>query len=421
MRERSAPARRSGSPATATSSRAPCSTASTSSSPSLASAARSSPPGRRSRRRLCGRGSRRRASASRPGRPSVSRRPTSCCAAPRTACTSRAAASPGWVASPARSLRSAAASGCEPSMWRKRSPTVPRTSSGVSELALAVFCSQTGTHLVEPPRDGRWRAFLDGFDERAYLAGLAALGYRFLPRSDPAFPPLLRAIHDPPPGLFLRGRGEPELLRRVAVAVVGARACSGYGSSVAHGLARELAAAVLGCGIDRDYPAAHAELAGRIAAGGLLVSEYAPGVEPAPWRFPARNRLIAGLCAATVVVEARERSGALITADLALEEGRDVFEVPGEITSSLSAGTNGLLKLGAAPLTGAADVLAALGLEPTPTRGEAPPLLGLLPATADELVRRTGLGADEIARALVELELAGLVAASDGLYRPLGV
>ncbi len=335
-------------------------------------------------------------------------------------------------------------------MWRKRSPTVPRTSSGVSELALAVFCSQTGTHLVEPPRDGRWRAFLDGFDERAYLAGLAALGYRFLPRSDPAFPPLLRAIHDPPPGLFLRGRGEPELLRHVAVAVVGARACSGYGSSVAHGLARELAAAglvvvsglargidaaahrgalaadgvtvaVLGCGIDRDYPAAHAELAGRIAAGGLLVSEYAPGVEPAPWRFPARNRLIAGLCAATVVVEARERSGALITADLALEEGRDVFAVPGEITSSLSAGTNGLLKLGAAPLTGAADVLAALGLEPTPTRGEAPPLLGLLPATADELVRRTGLGADEIARALVELELAGLVAASDGLYRPLGV
>src|SRR6266487_1872926 len=101
-------------------------------------------------------------------------------------------------------------------------------------------------------------------------------------------------------------------------------------------------------------------------------------------RFPARNRIVAGLCAATVVVEARERSGALITADLALEEGREVFAVPGEITSSLSAGTNALLKLGASPLTGAADVLACFGIE---------------------------------AGAPVELELAGTVGAFDGVYR----
>jgi DNA processing protein len=231
------------------------------------------------------------------------------------------------------------------------------------------------------------------------------------------------------------------------VAVVGARASSGYGASVARSLARELAAAglvvvsglargidaeahrgaletdgttvaVLGCGIDRDYPAAHAELARRVADAGLIVSEYAPGVEPAPWRFPARNRIVAGLCAATVVVEARERSGALITADLALEEGREVFAVPGEITSSLSAGTNALLKLGAAPLTSAADVLASFGLEPEPVEAAGSPLLELLPASADELVRRTGLGADEVARALVELELEGLVVAVEGLYRP---
>ncbi|HZT54374.1 MAG TPA: DNA-processing protein DprA [Gaiellaceae bacterium] len=318
----------------------------------------------------------------------------------------------------------------------------------MSELALAVFASELGAHLVRPPGGDRWHGFLRRFDEAAYLSRLAAAGYRFLPRSHPDFPPLLRAIHDPPAGLFLRGAGEPELLARPAAAVVGARACSGYGSSVTRALARELAAAgvvvvsgmargvdaeahrgalegggstvaVLGCGIDRDYPAAHAELARRIAAEGLLVSEYAPGVEPAPWRFPARNRLVAGLCAATVVVEARERSGALITADLALEEGRDVFAVPGEITSALSAGTNALLKLGATPLTSAADVLVALGREPARARGEPSPLLGLLPATADELVRRTGLGADEVASALVELELAGLVSASDGLYRAL--
>jgi DNA processing protein len=316
----------------------------------------------------------------------------------------------------------------------------------VSELALAVFASETGTHLVRAPRGQRWRSFERRFDERAYQESLAAAGRRFLPRSAREFPPLLRAIHDPPAGLFLRGTAEPELLSRTAVAVVGARACSGYGASVARSVGRELAAAglvvvsglargidaeahrgaleaegstvaVLGCGIDRDYPAAHAELARRVADSGLIVAEYAPGVEPAPWRFPARNRIVAGLCAATVVVEARERSGALITADLALEEGREVFAVPGEITSSLSAGTNSLLKLGAAPLTGSADVLASFGIAPAAAQTERSPLLELLPASADELVRRTGLAADEIARTLVELELAGLVSASEGLYR----
>jgi DNA processing protein len=315
----------------------------------------------------------------------------------------------------------------------------------VSELALAVFAAETGTHLIRPPRGERWRAFERRFAERAYLERLAVSGYRFLPRSAPDFPPLLRAIHDPPAGLFLRGRSQPEILSRPAVAIVGARACSGYGASVARSLGRELATAglvvvsglargidaeahrgalegdaptvaVLGCGIDRDYPAAHAELARRLADAGLLVSEYAPGVEPAPWRFPARNRIVAGLCVATVVVDARERSGALITTDLAMEEGREVFAVPGEITSSLSAGTNAL-RLGCAPLTGAADVLASFGIESEPERGEASPLLELLPASADELVHQTGLGAEEVARALVELELEGRVVVRDGMYR----
>jgi DNA processing protein len=316
----------------------------------------------------------------------------------------------------------------------------------VSELALAVFASETGAHLVHPPRGHRWRSFERRFDERVYLESLKAAGRRFLPRSGREFPPLLRAIHDPPAGLFLRGTSGAQLLSRPAVAVVGARACSGYGASVARSLGRELAAAglvvvsglargidaeahrgaleadgttvaVLGCGIDRDYPAGHAELARRVADAGLIVSEYAPGVGPAPWRFPARNRIVAGLCAATIVVEARERSGALITADLALEEGREVFAVPGEITSSLSGGTNALLKLGAAPLTSSADVLASFGIELEATVEESSPLLELLPASADELVRRTGLAAEEIARTLVELELAGRVTVCDGVYR----
>jgi DNA processing protein len=174
--------------------------------------------------------------------------------------------------------------------------------------------------------------------------------------------------------------------------------------------------AVLGCGIDRDYPAAHAQLARQIAGSGLVVSEYPPGVTPERWRFPARNRIIAGLCAATVVVEAREQSGALITADFALEAGREIFTVPGEIGSALSAGTNALLKLGAAPLTSPDDVLEAYGLVPA-AGVEREGLLDLLPATADELVRRTGRSAAEIGRELLELELAGHVAERDGVYR----
>jgi DNA processing protein len=269
----------------------------------------------------------------------------------------------------------------------------------------------------------------------------------FLRKRD--LPPLLRAIHDPPERLYLRGEASPELLGRTAVAVVGARACSSYGEHVARMLGRDLAAAgvvvvsglargvdgaahrgalegaghtvaVLGCGIDRDYPVAHAALARAIAERSLIVSEYEPGVTPAPFRFPGRNRIIAGLCVATVVVEARERSGALITADFALEEGREVFAVPGEITSQLSAGTNALLRLGATPLTRPEDVLEALGIDvgPRPPRPRHP-LLELMPATADELVRMTGLPPGEVSATLVQLELDGLTAEADGVYRAL--
>jgi DNA processing protein len=276
-------------------------------------------------------------------------------------------------------------------------------------------------------------------------------------RGDPAYPPLLAQLHDPPGRLWLRG-GPADVLARPAVAVVGARSCSAYGAHVARTLARELAAAglvvvsglargidgeahrgaldaggatvaVLGCGIDRDYPARHAELARRLVeAGGLIVSEYEAGVEPAPWRFPARNRIISGLALATVVVEARERSGALITADFALELGREVFAVPGEITSSLAAGTNRLIRQGAAPLLELDDVLDAIGVTapsiaaaPAVGLGEAArrvlELVAAEPRAPDQLVRSTGLDAATIAGALVELELAGAALESDGLYR----
>ncbi len=329
-----------------------------------------------------------------------------------------------------------------------------RDAEGVTELVLAAFAAETGSHVVSEPRSGRFRRFLSGFDEQTFLDGLAGRGLRWVARSQPGFPCALGSIFDPPPGLFLRGEPPLELLERPAVAIVGARVCSAYGAHVARMLGRELASAglvvvsglargvdgeahrgaleaggatvaVLGCGVDRDYPAAHAELARRICRDGLLVSEYAPGVEPAPWRFPARNRIVAGLAAATVIVEARERSGALITADLALEEGREVFAVPGEITSALSAGTNRLLRHGAAAVTCAADVLEGFGLSPAePTEDDLTPTARVVlarlregPTGADALARALALEAAAVAAALAELELAGRVGESAGIYR----
>jgi DNA processing protein len=279
-------------------------------------------------------------------------------------------------------------------------------------------------------------------------------------RGSSSYPPRLRELHDPPNRLYLRGGGSAEILARPAVAIVGARSCSAYGAQVARELARQLVAAgvvvvsglargidgeahrgalagdgitvaVLGCGIDRDYPRSNADLARRIAHDGVVVSEYPPGVEPAPWRFPARNRIVAGLCDATVVVEARERSGALITADFALELGRDVFAVPGEITSTLSAGTNDLLRQGAAPLLSGDDVLRVLGLEcapPAPVAASLSSAAGAVlaaardgPRGADELAQAAGIGAADAAAALVELELAGLLRCVDGVYRMLSL
>lgn len=281
------------------------------------------------------------------------------------------------------------------------------------------------------------------------------MSYSVVSRGRAGYPPLLAELHDPPDRLYLRG-GSAAVLAEPSVAVVGARSCSSYGAQVAREISRALTAAgvvvvsglargidgeahrgalaacgptvaVLGCGIDRDYPRAHAHLAGRVAESGAVVSEYPPGVEPSPWRFPARNRIVAGLARATIVVEARERSGALITADFALELGREVFAVPGEITSSLSAGTNDLIRQGATPLLSTDDVLGALGLERPPPP---PPVdlsddaravlvpLSELSRSLDELTRATGLDSARIAAALTELELGGLVAVADGVYRP---
>ncbi len=278
---------------------------------------------------------------------------------------------------------------------------------------------------------------------------LAALGWRWVAAADPAFPPRLATVSDPPLGLFVRG--EPPAGR--AVALVGARRATTYGREVGEYLGRELAGAgvavvsgmargvdaaahrgalagggatvaVWGAGPDRVYPPEHGALAEEIARGGCLVTEYPPGAPPLPHHFPERNRVIAGLAEAVVVVEADERSGALITARLALDEGRDVLAVPGSVFSRLSAGPNGLLRAGAAPVLSADDVLGALGLPPRAGAPAAPEsdLVALIPAgeavTVDRLAAGSGKPVAEVLEALLLLELAGTVAReADGRYR----
>ena len=329
----------------------------------------------------------------------------------------------------------------------------------MSELATAVFAAHTDAHLLDAPRSSRFRSFCATFDEPGFLRQLSARGYRWLARSDPAFPERLRSIHDPPPGLFIRGSASVALLDRVSVAVVGARACSHYGSSVAASLARDLTetrvlvvsglargidgaahraslqtgtVAVLAGGHNRIYPPEHVELAGAILAQGAALSEMPIDWEPRAHDFPRRNRLISGLAVGVVVIEAARRSGSLITTRLALEQGREVFAVPGSPLDPRAEGCNGLLKQGATLVTEVEDVIAVLRpilgqplersslqepepIAPSPPaaepgadeRGRIVDLLGPTPVSIDELIRLAGRSPAAVRIVLLELEVAG--------------
>ena len=276
------------------------------------------------------------------------------------------------------------------------------------------------------------------------LANLEGTGWRWLVPADAEFPERLRPTADPPLGLFVRGR----LAAGPAVAVVGSRAATPYGRQVARllgeqlgragvvvvsGMARGVDAcahegalaaagptwAVWGSGPDRLYPPEHGRLAEAIAVSGALLSEYPPGTPPRRHHFPERNRLIAGLADATVVVEAAAGSGALGTARQAVEEGREVFAVPGGIFSELSIGPNTLLRLGARPLLTARDVLEVVAPGAARTadaRVERPGdgwLLAKLPAgvarTVDELAADASVALPVLLPELLRLELEGAV------------
>jgi DNA processing protein len=282
------------------------------------------------------------------------------------------------------------------------------------------------------------------------LADGAALGARLIAACEPDFPQALAALDPPPPVVWTRGR--VELLDRPCVAIVGARVASAAGQRFARGLAAELGqsglvvvsglargidaaahegglptgtVAVLGGGVDDIYPPQNAELYARIAESGCVVSENEPGRTAVARDFPRRNRIISGLSRAVVVVEAELRSGSLITARLAAEQGREVLAVPGSPLDPRARGTNDLIRQGAALCEGAEDVLRAIeglrgfreperryaagpGAEPDDElRRRVAALLSPTPVSRDEIVRATGAAAPAVFAALVELSLAG--------------
>jgi DNA processing protein len=280
----------------------------------------------------------------------------------------------------------------------------------------------------------------------------AELGLRLLGRDDPCYPSLLGHVPDAPRVLWWRG--QPSVLARPAVAIVGSRAALMESLAFAHGLARDLAArglvvvsglargidsaahrgalecgptvAVCGTGIDRTYPPEHRGLADAIAANGVVVTEFPPGTPPLAHHFPRRNRIIAGLSVAVVVVEAGWKSGALGTARCALEQGREVMAVPGLVAGGRNRGGHGLIRDGATLVESAEDVMAALPahvlahLGPSPAADAAPrpsrpddAVLQALPPgvsrTFEELVEATGWVAHRLAAHLTGLELDGEV------------
>ena len=279
------------------------------------------------------------------------------------------------------------------------------------------------------------------------------LGARFVtPVDDEYLPVFLELLHDPPVALYVSGSSLTELAERVAV--VGARNCSptgnevamsigaglgGVGICVVSGAARGIDAAshrgalnsggtsiaVLGSGHDLPYPTGSSELVRRIAASGAVVSEYAPGVVAEPFRFPARNRLVAALGRALVVVEGAHGSGSMISVDHALDLGRDVYAVPGPVTSPLAEIPLGLIRDGATMIRGAEDLLDDLGysarllLEPPPNLlAEERRVYEALGASGlpDAISAATGFSLSAVTTILLLLELKGLVRSSGGRY-----
>ncbi|HBN08045.1 MAG TPA: DNA-protecting protein DprA [Cyanobacteria bacterium UBA8530] len=320
----------------------------------------------------------------------------------------------------------------------------------LGEAWQAPLSSLRSVEGIGPELAGRIEKARREIDPQRLSIELAKAGCEAIAYPDSRYPALLKEIHDPPPVLFFKGRIEALAPAR-AIAIVGTRSASPYGLRVAHELARKLALqgitvisglaqgidaaahlgalevegrtlAVLGCGPDLAFPQSNRGLYERIAKSHAVLSEYPPGTPPAARHFPARNRIVSALVPAVVVVEAGDRSGALITADFALEQGKEVMAVPGPIDQPGSLGTNRLIAQGARLVSSWEDVCSELGWIPREKEGEIeipppdlPPeeakvlsSLGALPLNIDEIARSAGMEANVVTGALVMLELKSL-------------
>jgi DNA processing protein len=322
--------------------------------------------------------------------------------------------------------------------------------------------------LFTSPPVGKFQRYLRDPDWSAVdecLAWAEQDSCRILAVDDPRYPELLRQIHDAPPLLFMRG--DPAQLQNPQLAMVGSRNPSVVGRETARDFARTLASAgititsglalgidaashqgalngggqtiaVFGTGLDRVYPAKNRELAHAVVEqGGVLLSEYPPGTEPRPANFPRRNRIISGLSLGTLVVEAALRSGSLITARCAAEQGREVFAIPGSIHNPLARGSHQLIRQGARLVESAQDILEELApqlrailataeaSEPTSEpEDKHQRLLSCMSDgtnSVDQLVERSGLTADAVSSMLLLLELQGYVVSTAGGYALAGM
>jgi DNA processing protein len=288
-----------------------------------------------------------------------------------------------------------------------------------------------------------------------YCDQIEQQGIRILTWNDALYPPHLKEVVQPPPVLYMRG--EMTLEDHWAVAIVGTRQVTSYGRQVTEELATVLAQsgvtvvsglargvdavahaaalkaggrtlAVLGSGVDKIYPPEHRQMAEKMMAQGAIISDYAPGTPPDASNFPPRNRIISGLSMAVVVIEAGETSGALITADFAAEQGREVFAVPGNIIAPQSKGTNKLIANGARPMLSPQQVLETLDLSHNVERREvrrvvpADPteatLLNILnqqPVHVDDIRAQSGLPIEQVSATLTMMELKGLVRQVGGM------
>ncbi len=316
---------------------------------------------------------------------------------------------------------------------------------------------------LSPEVRAAWCASAQRRPPDEWAARCQACGVRVLTARDAEFPGPLRLDPDPPGVVFVKGDLGALDARRVGI--VGTRNATGPGRDIAAQLGHELSVAgativsglakgvdgaahrgalrvadarpvgVVGNGLDAPYPRQHAELWRQVAERGLLVSEWPPGTVPEPFRFPLRNRIIAALSEVVVVVESRERGGSLITAQAAIERGIDVMAVPGSPRNRAAAGTNQLLRDGAAPVTDADDVLVALGLDtrragsgtfdprPVPRGLEADVLATCRrdPATVEELVLQLGISLSAAAMTVARLERSGWVREAGGWFEAVAV